>query len=632
MAAWGSWDGDGALRKGAQELANRIAGLEIGKGCPWHDEESVWALWCVREYADADAALEHGLSAMRDAIQEGKGWPVYVDPWGFIECASNVDHPLAREIVIRELPVILRGQLPDGSWNEDDYYGTGNMITALVKHGLFEPLRKAPPLPADWRIVRSIPAPQGDLQGMTWDEERLWVYDRESGDAIALSTDSGKILARAEMPAGVCGLTWLLENLVAVKGEDRAIQYVDPEAGEASEPVPVGIPWGALSAITTFDGGLCVTHLHRGSVHFIDGPLPFNDDPETALVLGGCGAIDMTSVGDTIWCVDFLGPTIIASKPHDDGRIVDWGEKPFGSHTTGIAHDGRDLWVLDNKGKRVCIIEKVVPYEPADTVRADLAIMYSGGPGFGCPREDEWSKIFDMEPQQRVAAYEKMAADHNCTQATHGDAILWLNEERKIEAMFFFVDARDLSGHLRFLDLVHRMGSPLSYLVIAQHSQDNTTRDVLKMVPTGYIQHQNEIESAVLRPLPRDPSAREDLAFIARRGVWQDQQVVELCNSPRQKAVEELDRVSQEFHCAQKVRDGAIQWYGEGGHLEAMFFVGDDNDLDFIRSVYARAQADDCPVTWLLLRLTRMGGQVVDMICLERNHYMAVRNRCGQQQ
>ena len=374
VAAWGSWEGDGALRKGAQELADRIARLEIGKGCPWGDEESVWALWCVREYADADAALEHGLSAMRDAIQEGKGWPVYVDPWGFVECASNVDHPLAREIVVRELPVILRGQLPDGSWNEDDYYGTGNMITALVRHGLFELLRKAPSLPADWRIARTIPAPKGDLGGMTWDGKRLWVYDKESGDAIALSIDDGKILARAKMPAGAAGLAWHRDSLVAVKGEGRAIQHIDPETGEASEPVPVDIPWGALSAITAFDGGLCVTHLYRGSVHFIDGPLPFNSDPETALVLGGCGAIDMTSAGATIWCIDFLGPTIIAGKPHDDGRIVDWGEKPFGSHTTGIAHDGKNLWVLDNKGKRVCIIEK------ANAARKDTRKVLEGVP------------------------------------------------------------------------------------------------------------------------------------------------------------------------------------------------------------------------------------------------------------
>ena len=37
VAAWGGWEGDGALRKGAQELADKIASLVIGRGCPWHD-------------------------------------------------------------------------------------------------------------------------------------------------------------------------------------------------------------------------------------------------------------------------------------------------------------------------------------------------------------------------------------------------------------------------------------------------------------------------------------------------------------------------------------------------------------------------------------------------------------------
>jgi len=36
---------------------------------------------------------------------------------------------------------------------------------------------------------------------------------------------------------------------------------------------------------------------------------------------------------------------------------VDWGGRPF-PEVSGITHDGKNLWVLDNESSRICIIEK----------------------------------------------------------------------------------------------------------------------------------------------------------------------------------------------------------------------------------------------------------------------------------
>ena len=41
-----------------------------------------------------------------------------------------------------------------------------------------------------------------------------------------------------------------------------------------------------------------------------------------------------------------------------NGPLLDWGEKPFGIATAGIAWDGKNLWALDAKNKRICVIEK----------------------------------------------------------------------------------------------------------------------------------------------------------------------------------------------------------------------------------------------------------------------------------
>ena len=58
--------------------------------------------------------------------------------------------------------------------------------------------------------------------------------------------------------------------------------------------------------------------------------------------------------GKAMWVVDALSPALI--KTDLDGAFLDWGEKPFGNQD--IAWDGKNLWALDSKNKRICIIEK----------------------------------------------------------------------------------------------------------------------------------------------------------------------------------------------------------------------------------------------------------------------------------
>ncbi len=346
--------------KQAKKLAMEVANMKLGAGCPWGDAEKVRDLWRLRDHADISVELEQGLTLMMDSIQDGKGWPVYLDPWGFVNCVAEVAHPLASSILIKQIPLILRGQLEDGTWagNSLSDITTESVISALVKHKIFDELRHAPPLPPDWHAVRSIPTPKGDFRSMTWDGDNLWIYDQGSGEAISLSPAKGEVISRTLMPAGTNGITWHDGQLVSVNGKERSVQRVDSRSGELGEKTSIDIPWGELSGITTFEGGLCVGHVQRASAHFIDSTVPFHDDPETSLTLGGTGAVDMATDTDSIWYIDLLGPVIIRSKPHEDGCIIDWGEKPFGEDTTGIAHDGKNLWVLDNKAKRICVIEK----------------------------------------------------------------------------------------------------------------------------------------------------------------------------------------------------------------------------------------------------------------------------------
>ena len=58
-----------------------------------------------------------------------------------------------------------------------------------------------------------------------------------------------------------------------------------------------------------------------------------------------------------IWCLHDFGPIMIRSTP--EGWFLDWAEKPFQGECAGLAWDGQNLWALDAKEQRLCVIERV---------------------------------------------------------------------------------------------------------------------------------------------------------------------------------------------------------------------------------------------------------------------------------
>ena len=52
-----------------------------------------------------------------------------------------------------------------------------------------------------------------------------------------------------------------------------------------------------------------------------------------------------------------------------------WGEKPFDRRCDGLTWDGEQLWGLDNRQKRICVIEKAV--RPSSLTSAEARV---GGP------------------------------------------------------------------------------------------------------------------------------------------------------------------------------------------------------------------------------------------------------------
>lgn len=272
-------------------------------------------------------------------------------PYGFVDAAGQIDLPEARALIEKQIPMILRGQRPDGGWGNE----TVMVFRALKRHGFFDTLRDLPPLPPDWEIVRSIPAPGVNLWTMTWDGERLWVYDREDNSAIAVSPGDGKVQKTLTLPVtDVYGIGWWGGCLAITQTNPKKLLQVDADSGEIKREIVVDKgDWTWVGAASEVNGKVWVADRFSPGVIIID---PANTDDRDFKILAGPGPESFTSMPDGVWHADFWAPVLI--KTSYDGELLDWGDQVFERGTAGLAFDGENLWALDGVNRRICVIEK----------------------------------------------------------------------------------------------------------------------------------------------------------------------------------------------------------------------------------------------------------------------------------
>jgi beta-lactamase regulating signal transducer with metallopeptidase domain len=326
------------------------------KGCPWTPEVFWSALWAGREIVDTRAAINDGLRRVTEGMNAA-GCNSYNDPYGFLEAAGQIDGPAARALVEKQVPMIVRGQRPDGGWGDHSLA----VFRALKKHELLEALRARPPLPADWRIVRSIRAPEGDLSSLAWGGGRLWVYDGKSNSAVAVSPEDGKVLKTVKLPVeNVRAIGWWDGRLAVTQRKPKMLLQVDPEDGKVEREIVVDKgdrTW--VGSGTQVNGRIWVVDEFSPGVIVID---PANPDKRDWRILAGPGPECLAPEDDGVWHWDFWGGMII--KTGWDGALLDWGDQVFARGVTGLAHDGEHLWALDAANHRICVIERTgVPTE-----------------------------------------------------------------------------------------------------------------------------------------------------------------------------------------------------------------------------------------------------------------------------
>ena len=336
------------VRASIQRCAERVKKENPWHTCPWGAFLKMQVLWLGRDVADTAGALDQLVTAINSAATP-IGAVNDKDPWSFLHMAGLIEHPLMTGVVDRAIPMILRAQRDDGGWGG----GSFGVFRALHRHGFIEPLRKLPPLPADWRIVRSIPAPADKLRTMAWDGERLWVCRPKSSQAFALAPDSGKVLKTIELGIDkIGGMGWCDGALAFSRnGKQKQLLKVSPATGKIVETTDLhgGEDLGGIASLA-------------GKMLISDCWMPcaweFSPAGEGRLKyrrLAGPGPIGLAEQDDSLWHHEWLMPLLIRSDAH--GKLLDYGENPF-PEVAGVAWDGKHLWVLDNKEKRLCMLEK----------------------------------------------------------------------------------------------------------------------------------------------------------------------------------------------------------------------------------------------------------------------------------
>ena len=106
--------------------------------------------------------------------------------------------------------------------------------------------------PQTGRVVSSIPAPPGSNSGLAWAEGTLWVGRHRERKIHQLDPQTGAILRTIESDRFVTGVTWVDGELwhATWEGDQSDLRRVDPQTGKVLErlEMPAGVNISGLES------------------------------------------------------------------------------------------------------------------------------------------------------------------------------------------------------------------------------------------------------------------------------------------------------------------------------------------------------------------------------------------------
>jgi len=389
--------------KSLRILAERCKeGIRIG--CPWSPSVHLKTLWAGRNFVDVREGMKTDLEWIANGMNE-VGALSYKDPWGFLDLAATINHPLGKKIALKLIPMLLRVQRPDGGWGNRET----RALRALAKYDLLEPLRKLPPLPSDWTVVRSIPSPAARGSCLTWDGSRLWVLNTPQKEAFAISTEDGKVLKRLALPDGnIQGIAaWGKSLALSYPGnreQQPRVVFVDSDTGKVEREISLEGADCNPNGLAQVGDKILIADVWNCAALVVD-PAKTEQKPWHWVFPSATwlGYADVAGTDDGLWQV-YTGTWRFCSTPlliksqmpaqqfHDwnklpdvpNSRALEWGERPFDGQCAGIAWDGPNLWAMNREKNRICLIRKADPARPSydwlsDAIHVDVAAYVPRG-------------------------------------------------------------------------------------------------------------------------------------------------------------------------------------------------------------------------------------------------------------
>ncbi|MBT7096757.1 hypothetical protein HN937_05235 [Candidatus Poribacteria bacterium] len=340
------------LRPSLRHMAGHVETWLRTTGCPWGPNWYTQTLWNARHVEDVEATVLLSLRWFARHMDDA-GLVGYMDPWGHVKTAGVVDHPLGANQARRMLPLVLRTQRPDGGWGDN----TVDVIRMLTTHGLLDRMRDLPPLPDDWTVERSVPAPSGEFGHMTWHDGHMWAHDTKANEVVGMSSDDGAVTRRIPLPVDkVYGIAWHDGLLAVCQGgpwePNKNLFLIDPDTGAVRREVALDKVDMAIG-LAELGGRLWIGDGFAFGAKLLD---PARPEEITHVQWPGTCAGYMASTGDTVWHTDSFAKVMVECDRV--GELTDWAEIPFDGAVKGLAHDGNALWALDGSQRRLCQIRR----------------------------------------------------------------------------------------------------------------------------------------------------------------------------------------------------------------------------------------------------------------------------------
>ncbi len=106
--------------------------------------------------------------------------------------------------------------------------------------------------PRSGRVLATIPAPSSSASGLTWAEGTLWVGAYRDRSIHQIDPETGAILRTITSNRFVTGVTWVDGDLwhATWEGDDADVRRIDPQSGEVLErlEMPAGVGVSGLES------------------------------------------------------------------------------------------------------------------------------------------------------------------------------------------------------------------------------------------------------------------------------------------------------------------------------------------------------------------------------------------------